>query len=252
MTATPHAPARRPLAGPSPTRRLERELALDPADPSAPPRVVAAADEVGRGCLAGPVSVGIVVSDLVRRVPPGLRDSKLLPHERRAELVRPIRAWALACAVGHASAAEIDDVGIVAALGLAGRRALGAIHAAGIIPAVVLLDGNHDYLTRRLDLFAGFADPADPSAPAEPRVVVRIKADVTCTGVAAASILAKEERDQLMRESHARDPRFSWDENKGYSTPAHIAALAAHGPTPLHRRSWRLPGTDGEDGMMVS
>ncbi|WP_454294382.1 ribonuclease HII [Salana multivorans] len=261
------------VRGPSsvkPTRRLERELA---ADPTGVPRVVAAMDEVGRGCLAGPVSVGVVVSDLLRRAPSGLRDSKLLPSTRREELVRPIRSWALACAVGHAEAEEIDRIGIMAALALAGRRALAQIRATGLTPSIVLLDGNHDWLTRQTDLFAAFessegSSPAASSASSsyetaaprvaetdddesQPRVVVRIKADMTCTGVAAASILAKVERDALMREAHAGDPRFAWDENKGYASPAHIAALAEHGPTPLHRRSWRLPGTGAGDGMMV-
>lgn len=264
----PAGAGRRPPSSIRPNRRVERELAADPAEPTGRPLVVAAMDEVGRGCLAGPVSVGIVVSDLVRRAPSGLRDSKLLPSTRREELVRPIRSWALACAVGHASAEEIDAIGIMAALGLAGRRALAAIHASGVVPAVVLLDGNHDWLTRRVDLFAAFEsgdrgfesgdrgqdsreDRRDVGSPGpDPRVVVRIKADMTCTGVAAASILAKVERDALMREAHARDTRFAWDENKGYASPAHIAALAEHGPTPLHRRSWRLPGTGAEDGMM--
>lgn len=249
-------------AGTPPSRRLERELAAA-RDGSGEHLVVGAMDEVGRGCLAGPVSVGIVVSDLVRRVPTGLRDSKLLPSHRREALVRPIQSWALACAVGHASAAEIDDVGIMAALALAGRRALAAIHAAGLVPAVLLLDGNHDWFTRRVDLFSALEDgsvgqsfPAGQRVPAgpailpehEPRVVVRIKADMTCTGVAAASILAKVERDAMMREAHAADPRYAWDENKGYASPSHIAALAQHGPSGLHRRSWRLPGV-GSAGL---
>lgn len=270
----PAGAGRRPPSSIRPNRRVERELAADPAEPTGRPLVVAAMDEVGRGCLAGPVSVGIVVSDLVRRAPSGLRDSKLLPSTRREELVRPIRSWALACAVGHAEAEEIDRIGIMAALALAGRRALAQIRATGLTPSIVLLDGNHDWLTRQTDLFAAF-ESSEGSSPAaassasssyetaaprvaetdddesQPRVVVRIKADMTCTGVAAASILAKVERDALMREAHAGDPRFAWDENKGYASPAHIAALAEHGRTPLHRRSWRLPGTGAGDGMMV-
>ena len=230
-----------------PSRTLERELAARHG-------LVAAMDEVGRGCLAGPVSVGVVVSRLDSRAPTGLRDSKLLPAARREALVAPVRRWALAHAVGHASAEEIDAVGIMAALRLAGTRALATVTATGVVPAVVLLDGNHDWLSRPQDLFGAFDDDASDLDPAPP-VVTRIKADMSCTGVAAASILAKVERDGLMVAAHGLDPRFAWDENKGYASPSHIAALADHGPSPLHRRSWNLPGTSrGEpaDGMMVS
>nr|WP_246071618.1 ribonuclease HII [Miniimonas arenae] len=247
MTATMSAPATapprrgsRPVPPPrtvTPSRRVERELAEGGL-------VVAGMDEVGRGCLAGPVSVGVVVSCLDRRAPSGLRDSKLLPPPRREALVAPIRRWAVACAVGHASPAEIDAIGIIAALRLAGHRALAALP---LPPHVVLLDGNHDWLTPPEDLFSGFAAAPEPVLAVVPRVRTRIKADMTCTGVAAASILAKVERDGLMRAEHARDPRFDLAENKGYASPSHIAALAQHGPSALHRRSWSLPGVAGAE-----
>lgn len=229
----------------TPTRRLEREL----AGPGG--LVVASMDEVGRGCLAGPVSVGVVVGHTSRRPPAGLRDSKLLSAPRREELAPAIRRWAAACAVGHAMSVEIDQIGIMAALRLAGRRAMAAVVGAGVVPDLVLLDGNYDWYSSR-DLFAALEEEADPSTAhlGELRVVTRIKADLTCTGVAAASILAKVERDALMRREHLDDPRFGWDENKGYASPSHIAALAAHGPSPLHRTSWHLPGVVlGADGV---
>lgn len=219
-------------------RRLERELS---AGNGATPRVVAGMDEVGRGCLAGPVSVGVVISDLERRAPAGLRDSKLLAPARREELVPAIHRWAVSHAVGHASPGEIDAIGIIAALRLAGHRALAAIAQAGHAVDVVLLDGNHDWLSPPDDLFGGLGEDL-PALPRTPRVTTRIKADMTCTGVAAASILAKVERDGLMRGEHERDPRFDWAENKGYASPSHLAALGRHGATPTHRRSWNLPG----------
>lgn len=242
-------------AGKPPTLRLERELAEGGG-------LVAGMDEVGRGCLAGPVSVGVtVVGTTTGRQPGGLRDSKLLPAAARERLCPPIRRWALAGAVGHASPQEIDRIGIIAALRLAGHRAVAEVTAAlGVAPAVVLLDGNHDWYTAPTDdLFAGFeqlddAGPdVEPATVEGPRVLTRIKADMTCASVAAASVLAKVERDAMMRAAHAGDPRFDWAGNKGYAAPLHIAALAEHGPTALHRRSWRLPGVVAADrGMMVS
>lgn len=236
-----------------PNLRLELELA--PGD-----ACVVGMDEVGRGCLAGPVSVGVVAVDASsRRQPAGLRDSKLLTPAARERLVAPVQRWARASAVGHASPAEIDAVGIIAALRIAGRRAVAQVTAAlGRAPDVVLLDGNHDWYSRPqgdlLALLAGDGEPADGGAADveadEPRVVTRIKADMTCASVAAASVLAKVERDALMRQAHEREPRYDWLANKGYASPSHIAALAAHGPSADHRRSWRLPGLPAE-GMMV-
>lgn len=232
-----------------PSRRYERELAGT--------GLVAGMDEVGRGALAGPVSVGVVVSDLIRRAPAGLRDSKLLTPARRDALVAPVRRWAVGAAVGHAEPAEIDALGIIAALRLAAQRALAELARLGVLPQVLLLDGSHDWFTQPPDLFTALAPTAlAPTAP--PRVVTRVKADLTCTGVAAASILAKVERDGLMGGLHDHDPRFDWADNKGYASPSHIAALAAHGPSVMHRRSWRLPGVEPspdqweqDRGMMV-
>ena len=223
-----------------PSLRVERALQRDGH------RVLAGMDEVGRGALAGPVSVGVVLIDeTCRSAPSGVKDSKLLTPAARVAMVPRIRRWALAYAVGHASPAEIDEVGIIAALRLAGCRALAA---AAIVPDLVILDGNHDWLTAPGDvgLFAFASD-----APATPPVTTMIKADLKCSSVAAASVLAKVERDAMMVAAAPRYPAYGWHENKGYAAPEHLAALEAHGASDLHRRSWRLPGLAGDDGGTV-
>lgn len=212
----------------APTLRLERELLRSRCER------LASVDEVGRGALAGPVTVGVVVIDAsTAPAPAGVRDSKLLTPAARSALVPQIRRWALDCAVGHASNLEIDTLGIIAALRLAAMRAFGALQA----PAadLVLLDGSHDWLTDAPDLFS------TASSWSVPPVVTRVKADLSCSSVAAASVLAKVERDALMTRAHDEHPDFDWAQNKGYSAPTHLEALARFGPTPHHRVSWRLP-----------
>ncbi len=212
-------------------------------------RLLAGMDEVGRGALAGPVSVGVVVIDeTCRSAPAGVKDSKLLTPLARERMVAPIRRWALAHAVGHASPAEIDAVGIMAALRLAGTRALAALD---VVPDLVILDGNHDWLTdpARVGLLAFAGEPAGPVAEAAvPPVTTMIKADMKCSSVAAASVLAKVERDAMMVRLAAKVGEYSWELNKGYSAPEHLAALSLHGPCEHHRRSWRLPGVPGLEG----
>ena len=226
---------------PGPHLRLERTLLRGGA------RLVAGMDEVGRGSLAGPVSVGVVVVDAgTRSAPQGVADSKLLSPAARTALLPRLARWGLARAVGHASAAEIDELGIIAALRLAGHRALGAACATTGPVDVVVLDGAP----------AGRPPPAQGgrfglAAPrlAPPPVPLRVKADRTCASVAAASVLAKCERDSLMVELAAQHPHFRWDENKGYASPDHLAALRELGPCVLHRRSWRLTGSSGEAAL---
>lgn len=213
----------------APTLRVERELMRSGGG------CLAAVDEVGRGSLAGPVTVGVVLlhADL-RTAPQGLRDSKLLTPAARAALVPRLRRWAPAWAVGHASAAEIDEFGILRALRLAGERAFCALPEA---PGQVLLDGSYDWLTRPEPTL--FDEPDErPSVP----VTTRIKADLTCAGVAAASVLAKTTRDALMVRLAARHPAYGWELNKGYASPEHRAALLERGPCEQHRRSWNLLG----------
>ncbi|MBZ5737034.1 ribonuclease HII [Nocardioides mangrovi] len=199
---------------------------------------LACSDEVGRGALCGPVTVGmVVVTETTRTAPQGVRDSKLLTAEARRRLVPRIQRWAAPYAVGHASPAEIDEFGIIAGLRLAGHRAMAQL---SVLPDTVLLDGNHDYLTSPEQ-----GTLLGPPVVVEtvPPVVTMIKADLRCAAVAAASILAKTARDQIMVELADEHPEYGWAVNKGYSAPEHIAALAEHGPSPHHRMSWRLPGT---------
>ena len=199
---------------------------------------LAAVDEVGRGSLAGPVSVGIVVIDAtVRNSLEGVRDSKELSPAVRNALVPKIREWACDFAVGHASPAEIDDFGIIGALRLAGHRALVQLHTE---PAVVLLDGSHDWFTPPEQ--ASFLELGSDVLSSVPPVITQVKADRTCVSVAAASVLAKVERDAMMVKLSSVHPAYGWEDNKGYASPGHIAALAAHGASIEHRRSWKLPG----------
>jgi ribonuclease HII len=229
-----------------PTLRLEREAWRNGAG------LLAAMDEVGRGALAGPVSVGVVLlSSDTRPAPFGVADSKLLTPQARERLVPRIRRWARESAVGHASAAEIDLIGIIAALRLAAERAVSQLSAA---PDWVLLDGNHDYLTRRQELT--LFEPPDPIANEPGRwccsVPVRtvIKGDLRCSSIAAASVLAKTERDAMLVELAEVHPQYGFEINKAYASPHHMAALAAHGPSEIHRRSWNLPGVVRELELM--
>lgn len=223
------------MAAAAPTLEWERELAAQGY------AIVAGCDEVGRGSLAGPVSVGVVIIHAGTATElPGVKDSKLLRPAVRQALVPAIVDWAAASAVGHASAQEIDSIGLVGALRLAGTRAM-AQAAATLPPDFVILDGNQDWLSEPvqgdLDLFAAHTAPA----AAQPwRTQTRIKADMTCLSVAAASVLAKVERDGIMTGLAGQFPSFGWESNMGYGTVSHRAAIAEQGPTDYHRKTWRL------------
>lgn len=188
--------------------------------------LVIGVDEVGRGAIAGPVAVGahavVVGTD---SFPEGLRDSKLLSEKRRESLAPVVAEWGVG-AVGYATAAEIDERGIIWALGHAGRRALLDLHRAGapVERAVILVDGVHDWLSPVL------------RSPLEVRT--RVGADRACASVAAASIRAKVERDAVMRDAHEVEPHYAWASNKGYGARAHYDGIAAHGLSVLHRRTW--------------
>lgn len=186
-----------------------------------------ACDEVGRGALAGPVAVGAVAVDAAaarRRVPQGLRDSKLVPAGRRQEVADRAASWVCAHAVGWASAAEIDEHGIMRALSTAASRAIAALRDQGVPVAesIVLLDGNHDYIGGGLD------------------VHVQVKADRDCASAAAASVVAKVARDAHMVRLHDEHPAYEWARNKGYASAAHRAAIRLHGLSPHHRSSWAI------------
>jgi ribonuclease HII len=177
--------------------------------------LIAGVDEVGRGCLAGPVYAGAVVFD--RRVTlPGLDDSKaLLPEVRRALALR-IREAARGAEVGAATAAEIDAIGIVAATLLAMRRALELLRCAGLAPSLVLVDAVRV-----------------PGIEVAQRAYIR--GDGRVAVIAAASIVAKVARDARMEELEKRFPVYGFGSHRGYATPAHLSALRRHGPCPEHR-----------------
>lgn len=220
--------------------RVERQLMRSGST------VVCGVDEVGRGALGGPVSVGMVIVDTtVTRSLTGVRDSKLLTPAAREALVPRIRRWAVGWAVGHATAAEIDEHGLIVALRLAGRRALAALP---VVPDAFLLDGSHDWLSEpaQQDLLSPV-----PAADLGP-VTTRVKADLTCASVAAASVLAKVERDGLMRRLGVDHPGYGWEQNKGYASPDHLDALAVRGPCEEHRRSWRLPAPQDPESAAVA
>ncbi len=217
------------MATSAPTMQVEADLLRSV-------RLLAAMDEVGRGALAGPVSVGVVLVTRQLGPPPaGVRDSKLLSPARRLALVPEVKDWAHSSAVGHASPGEIDRVGIIAALRLAAQRALAALDS---IPDLVLLDGSHDWLTdpESVGLLA-FTGAGHETPP----VKTMVKADLRCASVAAASVLAKVERDALLTELAGLHPQFGWEQNKGYASAQHQQAIAEFGPCEQHRRSWRLP-----------
>ncbi len=211
-----------------PTLDLERELFASGV------RVLASIDEVGRGAIAGPVTVGVVVITKECGEPPsGVRDSKLLSAGRRLALVEPIIGWVTAHAIASASNDEVDEWGIVGALRLAGTRALTALESDAVVPDLVLLDGSHDWLTSD-SLFD------DPSAFRAPPVRTQVKGDLTCASVAAASVLAKVDRDSQMTALDAQFPAYGWSGNKGYGSPGHQQAIRELGVTQFHRVSWNI------------
>lgn len=179
-------------------------------------RHVAGVDEVGRGCLAGPVVAAAVVLRPERYVA-GIADSKVLPAAERERLAGAIRRTALCWHVAVVDPADIDRLNIHWASLEAMRQAIMALVP---LPGFVLVDGF-----------------TVPNLLIAQRAVTG--GDRRCTAVAAASILAKVARDQLMCELHARDPRYGFDRHKGYCTPEHLEAVSRHGYSDVHRRSFR-------------
>ncbi|MGP5731588.1 MULTISPECIES: ribonuclease HII [Arthrobacter] len=233
------------MAHRTPAPTLDTELALATALGGGGNQLIGGCDEVGRGALAGPVSVGMVVIDpAIAELLEDVRDSKLLKVATREALVPVIREWAAGWGVGHAAATEIDELGIVGALRLAGNRAWANL-AESARPHAVLLDGSHDWLTAPgqpalLGQGTGATSPSYPFDASEARVSTQIKGDLLCLSVAAASVLAKVERDTLMATYDELEPQYGWAINKGYGTAAHRQAIVEHGATDYHRRSWRL------------
>ena len=179
---------------------------------------VAGVDEVGRGCLAGPVVAAAVVLHPERHIP-GLSDSKAVPAAERERLYERILRYAVAWAVAGADPAEIDRINIHQASLRAMQR---AVLALAPLPDIVLVDA--------------FRVPELPMAQ---RGVLH--GDRRCSAIAAASIIAKVTRDRQMLELHGRDPRYGFDRHKGYATADHLDAVARFGYSDVHRRSFRPP-----------
>lgn len=185
--------------------------------------IEAGCDEAGRGCLAGAVYAAAVI------LPPDFRnellnDSKQLTERQRYDLRPVIQREALAWAVGVVAPQEIDEINILNASFLAMHRAVDALK---VRPQHLLIDGNR---------FRPY--------PGIPHTTV-VKGDGKYLSIAAASVLAKTYRDDYMLRLHAEYPDYGWDRNKGYPTREHRAAIALHGTTPYHRRSFNLLG-DGQ------
>jgi ribonuclease HII len=177
---------------------------------------VAGVDEVGRGCLAGPVMAGAVILHPDRRID-GLADSKALTEAARDRLHDEIKAKAISWAVIAIEPPEIDRINIHQATLQAMRQAVLALSP---LPDAVLVDAFRI-----------------PSLPMAQRGV--IGGDRRSAAIAAASIVAKVTRDRLMQELHAADPRYGYDRHKGYATADHLAAVARFGYSPQHRRTFR-------------
>jgi ribonuclease HII len=181
-------------------------------------RVEAGCDEAGRGCLAGPVTAAAVI------LPPDfsnelLNDSKQLTERQRDRLRPIIEREAVAWAVAMVSPQEIDRMNILRASITAMHRALDQL---SVRPEAILVDGNRFYPYHDI-----------------PHTTI-VKGDGKLMSIAAASVLAKTHRDELMRQLDEEFPQYGWAKNKGYPTPDHRAAIAAHGVSPHHRRTFQL------------
>jgi ribonuclease HII len=178
----------------------------------------AGCDEAGRGCLAGPVyAAAVILPDDFSH--PWLDDSKKLTERRRYELKPIIEQAAIAWGVGIVTAEEIDHINILNASILAMHRALDALK---VRPGAIIVDGNR---------FKPYGDTPWQTF---------VKGDGRFANIAAASVLAKTNRDMAMMELHNQFPVYDWATNKGYPTAAHRAAIAQYGPSPYHRMTFRL------------
>lgn len=201
-------PLRKALRGKSPGLRLERQLWEAGHD------VVVGVDEVGRGSWAGPLTVAAVVPPVDTRLYK-IRDSKMLTPAEREVMGARITKWARAWGVGHASVQECDQLGMSLAQKLAARRAIDALD---LQPDHVLVDGRWDFV-------------------GGPTTMI-VKGDAVSVSIAAASIVAKVTRDRIMTAASPNHPGYHFASNKGYPCPRHMAALAAWGPSAIHRLRW--------------
>jgi ribonuclease HII len=177
--------------------------------------VILGIDEVGRGCLAGPMVLGAVILDVPIS---GLKDSKLLSKTTRKRLEAEIKLMATAYGLGWVSAKEIDDLGLTRATTLAINRAIEQIDADY---DQIIIDGSVNFL------------------PDNPKAITMIKADNLVPAASAASILAKCARDEYMAEVSKTYPHYGFDKHVGYGTKQHLDSLKAHGACELHRLSFK-------------
>ena len=178
-------------------------------------RVICGVDEAGRGPLAGPVCAAAVILPPNMEIP-GLNDSKKLSDKKRRELYPIIKEQAIAYGIGFASEKEIDEINILQATFLAMQRALDQL---SVRPDLALIDGNRE---------------KDFGLP----VKTVVKGDSLSANIAAASVLAKVTRDDLMEKMALEYPQYQFEIHKGYGTKAHYAALTEHGPSPIHRMTF--------------
>lgn len=196
-------------------------------------------DEVGRGSIAGPVTVGVTCFiSLPTAFPCGLRDSKMLTERRRESIFSRVEAWPDTWAIGSSTAKEIDDKGITNALGMAVLRALADIEKkvdVGKKPYLIL-DGPLDYIS------PCFTRDAARGLSVLPHIVTMVHGDARCASVAAASVLAKVTRDKTMCDYAHLPPYtfYKWEKNKGYGTQEHRNAVKKYGLSDLHRHSWHI------------
>jgi ribonuclease HII len=180
--------------------------------------IEAGVDEAGRGCLAGPVVAAAVILPK-KYTHPQLKDSKKLNYRQREKLEMEIKRDALAIGIGHATPEEIDQINVLQASILAMNR---AIEMLLLVPELLLIDGK--FFSTHLPI---------------PYHCI-VKGDGLYYSIAAASVIAKTHRDHLMQEYAEEYPHYGWQQNAGYPTKFHYDAIATHGVTPLHRRSFRL------------
>jgi ribonuclease HII len=207
-------------------------------------RFVIGIDEVGRGAIAGPVSVGLTLLDSTKENlnswPEKLQDSKLMTPRSRDSVYAELLEWVPSHSVGSATNDEIDSIGINDALALAAGRGLSELTKSPELRslmasegAVILLDGSYNWLGSKA---SGLS------------VETKVKADVSCVSVAAAAVIAKVKRDRLMEELSEQFSQYGLESNRGYAAAKHIEALRTIGPSPIHRLTWltRILGQEGE------
>jgi len=180
-------------------------------------RLIAGVDEVGRGCLAGPVVAGACILDLSKPLPEGIDDSKKLTKQQRDDIAAQLKEECVTFAVGQIEADEIDRINILEATK---KAMIAAIHSLKPAADFLLIDA---LMLKQSRL---------------PQKAI-IKGDAISASIAAASILAKTYRDQLMVDYHSQYPQYGFAEHKGYGAASHREAIRKHGPCQLHRKSFR-------------